>query len=89
MTAIIYEDLRLTIPAREALERAGNTCTPSRTAWPGGPQLYDVTLRTAPDGGLVLCLIGSGDRGMRLAAEPEYPGEEAAEVMRGHRGTEL
>jgi hypothetical protein len=73
----VYEELRLTIPAREALERAGNVCAPTRTAWIGGPQLYTVTLRQPPEG-IVECLIGhrtEQHHGLRLTGEPEYPGE--------------
>lgn len=73
----VYEELRLTIPAREALERTGNAYVATGAAWPGGPTVYNVTLRQPPEG-IVECLIGQRDeqhRGLRLDSEPEYPGE--------------
>jgi len=71
----VYESLRLTIPAREALVRAGNQVRQmsSAQAEPAqldpalppslqrlGVPLYETTL-VAPPAGLVLCLIGQGD----------------------------
>ena len=73
----VITDLRLTIPAREALRAAGNSVTPGN---PIGPMLapgYAVQLLTPPPG-LVLVLIGQGDeqhRGVRGADEPPYPEE--------------
>ena len=70
------EAIRLTIPAREALDRAGNRVVLAHGATASEPR-YNVTL-IRPPAGLVLCIIGRGTeqhRGLRLATEPEYPGE--------------
>jgi len=76
----VYENLRVTIPAREALERAGNvmTLTPPADIEQHiyGATRFDVQLHEPP-AGLVLCLIGNNDQhhGLRLDNEPEFPGE--------------
>jgi hypothetical protein len=72
----VYEHLRITIPACEALERSGNVVTQTGSNSIGTPE-YSVTL-THPPAGLVLCLIGTRSdqhRGLRLEIEPEFPGE--------------
>lgn len=80
IAAPTYEGLRLTIPAREALERAGNRVivgrgvdvADPRSRWP----VYDVTLTGKVPDGLVLALIGNGHdqhRGLRTQDEEPYP----------------
>lgn len=79
----ILPAVRLTIPAREALERSGNPVAAPAPEERFGPplpeehQYYRVELRRPP-AGLELALIGHGagqHRGIRLESEPEYPGE--------------
>lgn len=71
----VYEGLRLTVPAREAIEsRASRVEQTAAQPWP----LYTVTLNGNLPKGLVLCLIGTGaeqHRGLRMSDEPPYPGE--------------
>ena len=70
----LYENVRLTIPAREALEAANAEVAPD------GPQTYSVRLSPndrVPD--LVAAIVSDDVRGyvaLRLPDEPEYPGEE-------------
>lgn len=79
----VYTGYRLTIPARETLERAGNGLRPSTE-----PGRWDITLRSPPTG-LVDCLIGTGSpgqpdeqhHGLRLEDEPPYPGEWPASAV--------
>lgn len=95
-----YSGMRMTIPAREALERMGNDVSvDGNGTGPGVPdgsmlpstfvthhQTYRVTLRRPP-AGVVLCTIGRGaeqHRGLRLADEPEYPGEWSGDVIAWH-----
>jgi hypothetical protein len=85
----VYERLRLTIPAREALERAGNQVRPMLCTQAElgielyvvqqelGVPFYSVTL-VYPPTNLELVLIGQGEgqhRGLRLSDEQAYPGE--------------
>jgi hypothetical protein len=77
----VYEHLRITIPAREALVRAGNVVrlTPAADIVEHiyGAARFDVELH-APCGGLVECLVGHGNEQhhcLRLDVEPEFPGE--------------
>lgn len=64
--------VRLTIPAREALERAGAHIT----AVSSEPRLYTVTLgATVPAGIIATRIIGTNHLGLRMQDEPEYPGE--------------
>jgi len=67
-------EVRLTIPAREALERAGNSIDrpPSATGTP------IVELRRPPRGRdrlVIVALIGSTDTAARMEDEPRWPGE--------------
>lgn len=87
----VITDLRLTIPAREALERAGNPVAPAGTLtaparWtPPHPDRVDVlpyptyaVELIAPPRGLVLVCIGHREAqhyGVRCDNEPPYPGE--------------
>ena len=85
----IHDGLRLTIPAREALERAGNrvellgaTTMLPHSARPSqrGPtyHVWRVEMTGVVPRGLALCLIGQGEeqhRGLRISDEPPYPGE--------------
>lgn len=76
IAAPAYGPLRLTIPAREALDRNGNHV--ERVAGEFVGPMYRVTLAGDIPAGVVLCLIGYGSdqhRGLRLDDEPEYPGE--------------
>jgi len=69
-----HERVRLTIPAREALEAAGAkiTLTPDRD----GVTLYTVELSDRVPRDIVAAHIRNTDHlGLRLAIEPEYPGE--------------
>ncbi len=84
----VHEAIRLTIPAREALTRAGNAVDPGLSQ-PGSMQvamtgtipnvlMWRVTMMGTVPSGLVLALIGHGaqqHRGLRLTSEPEYPSE--------------
>lgn len=87
----VYGPLRLTIPAREALERAGNIVT--RVADIAGCPAYSVELRRPPPEGVEICLIDYGaeryaeqHRGIRLAVEPPYPGEFSGGISCWERG---
>lgn len=75
-----YGRLRMTIPVREALERAGNSIASDNPV--GSPDdpcyAYRVQCTGTMPGGIVECLIGQGasqHRGLRLRDETEYPGE--------------
>ncbi len=76
-------EIRLTIPAREALERAGNSIDrpPSATGTP------IVELRRPPRGRdrlVIVALIGSTDTAARMEDEPRWPGEcDATTCVRG------
>lgn len=77
----VYEDLRITIPAIERLEAAGNAVTTS-IAQPVGPMRYSVELTGIVPRGLVLCLVGHGDhqhRALRCDDEQAYPQEWPAD----------
>ena len=80
-----YFDLRLTIPAREALVREGNNILAQ--PWDGlGRPRWSVELHRPPEG-LVLVLIGHGNeqhRGLRCDDEPAYPGEWSADSIAWH-----
>lgn len=75
------DEYRLTVPAREALERAGNEVTEIASTTPSTYRIYRITLGGRMPRGLVECLIGRGGRGdeqhraLRMSDEPEYPGE--------------
>lgn len=78
--APIIEHVRLTVPAREALERAGNEIVEDGR-WSAPPSAsgstYRVTMRRPP-GGIELVLIGHGEaqhHALRLTIEESYPGE--------------
>jgi hypothetical protein len=84
----VYEQMRLTVPVREALEGAGNVAAPTHT--PDGP-IWTVTLQGTVPRGLAIVRIGRGatqQLGLRLAIEPEYPGEwpEGAAIAWYERG---
>lgn len=74
----LYLDLRMTIPAQEAV--IGGVNAVAEMSWPeggSGPR-YAVCLAGKVPSGLVLCLIGHQDeqhRGLRMEGEPQYPGE--------------
>ncbi len=73
----VIERVRLTVPAREAIERGDGHAVHVDTTQGMGASLYDVTL-VRPPRGLVYVLIGHGaeqHHGVRLDVEPEYPGE--------------
>jgi hypothetical protein len=75
-----YQRVRLTIPVYEALERAGATVTPEPDDARTGARLCSVTLspvERVPDGMVTTRIIGTSHLGLRLAIEPEYPGEIA------------
>jgi hypothetical protein len=66
------ERVRLTIPAREELERVGATIIQTET----NPPLFSVTLDEIAPNGIVATRIGNTDHlGLRLEIEPEYPME--------------
>lgn len=69
----VHSNVRLTIPAREALERSGATIIPE----PGQLyQLYSVELgATLPSGIVATRIINESHLALRLDIEPEYPGE--------------
>lgn len=71
-----HERVRLTIPAREALQAAGARIAPEPND--GEPQTYTVQLdakREVPKG-LVACrIVGTDHVGIRMEIEPEYPHE--------------
>lgn len=70
---IVHEGMRITIPVRELLEKSGATILHSHT--PDGPR-YDVALgRKIPPGIVAVTICFSGQKGLRLEIEPEYPGE--------------
>lgn len=78
-----YSDLRMTVPAREALERAGNRVdhagSPAVGALPRDLLIFFSTTLTGtvPRGILEVC-IGHGNEqhwGLRMTDEPEYPAE--------------
>lgn len=74
VTLPVYDGLRLTIPAKEALEKAGNRITETATST-GTRYAVEVS---RPPYGIVMCLIGQGNdqhHGLRLENEPAYPGE--------------
>lgn len=80
------ENVRLTIPAREALERAGATVTLAPALQPGAPQTYTIEHGATMPRGLVGCITqGDGWYGMtsvRLVVEPAYPNEYASVWVR-------
>ena len=84
----VYEPLRISVPAREALERAGNRVEPSDSDGIGAP-LYRVIL-SRPPAGLVFCCVNRGrgepDAALRLAAEPAYPDERPEAASWAERG---
>lgn len=65
--------LRLTVPAREALLRAGNRVVCIRVV-PAGAETWDVTLCGSVPPGLVLDVLGDATRALRLDDEPGWPG---------------
>jgi hypothetical protein len=67
-----YPGLRLTIPAREALEAAGAQIVPAG-ATDHGAQLWDLTLGDQQPAGLVAEHLRAGVFGIRMVDEPEYP----------------
>jgi hypothetical protein len=78
VAAPVHESLRLTVPAREKLERLGNGIERNGETSGMGAPLYRVTLAGYMPSTIVLCLIGHGPeqhRGLRLQDEPAYPGE--------------
>lgn len=83
----IYDRLRLTVPARDALQAAGNRVRPEGATSTGAP-LYRVVLRRPPVG-MEACLIQdvSGEpwpdqhEGLRLQSEPPFPGEWPATAV--------
>jgi hypothetical protein len=69
-----HERVRLTIPAREALQRAGASITPEPAD--GGHQIYTVALgNTVPEGVVAVRIVGTDHLALRMDIEPEYPGE--------------
>lgn len=69
-----HNHVRLTVPARETLLRAGASIVPESAD--GGPQRYTVELAdTVPDGLVVVQIFGEHGIAIRLATEPEYPQE--------------
>lgn len=82
-----YGPYRMTIPAREALEAAGNVI--SRTdAPPSLAPSYAVTVAGRMPRGIVECVIDgpAQHRGLRLDSEPEYPREMSGAVAWHDRG---
>ncbi len=79
----VLEGLRLTIPAREALE-AHNRVEATATA-PGEPPRWCVTL-VRPPPGLVLVALEGRALALRMADEPPYPGERAGDTAWWERG---
>lgn len=89
VAAPIHDELRLTIPVREALvgarnrvELVGVTTMLPHTLDPRGRgpayQVWRVELVGDVPAGIVLCVIGHGSeqhRGLRMRDEPEFPGE--------------
>jgi predicted RNA-binding Zn-ribbon protein involved in translation (DUF1610 family) len=70
-----HERIRLTVPAREALERAGALVIQTERD-EAGSQLYSVELLDrCPHGVIVAALDGTDVRGLRTAEEPPYPHE--------------
>lgn len=61
--------VKLTVPAREELERAGNTCRKLQTVF----VLWQVTLDRPPSG--LVCVRASEALALRMEWEPEYPSE--------------
>jgi hypothetical protein len=91
ITSPTYEQLCMTIPVREALERAGSRVLDTSGQ---GPGTWAVQLRGRVPRGIALVLIGQGQeqrQGLRLAVEPPYPGEwpEGKGVVWHERGAWL
>lgn len=91
----VREHLRMTIPVREALARAGNQITPSPPVGPDDDpyHAYRVVLCGDMPDGIVECIIECGrypatsqHRGLRMSDEPEYPGEMRGAVSWWERG---
>lgn len=83
----LLQRIRLTVPAREALEKAGNVCKSLDDG------TWDVTL-LAPPGGLELVRLQRWDSAeeqmaLRLTQEPSYPGEGPAKSVAWHQRGEL
>ena len=77
VTTPTITDLRLTIPAREALLAAGNVVSEYRGGAEAGGPRYSVAL-SRPPSGLVLCQIHDHEDsqyGLRMSDEPRYPHE--------------
>lgn len=69
-----HERVRLTIPAREALESAGAIILAEPSD--GGPALYTVELMDrVPQDVVATRIIDTDHLGLRMSNEPEYPGE--------------
>lgn len=74
MSAVRLGPYRATIPALEALMRAGNI--PVASDLIAGQ--YDILLSHPPRGLVVVRILNTADIGLRLPCEPPYPGEVAA-----------
>jgi hypothetical protein len=84
----VYMDLRMTIPVREALERAGNYITSLGVGDFGFP-VFDVELCGIVPPGIVEVCIGEGATqhwGLRLVSEPPYPDEWPPEEVQRDYG---
>ncbi len=68
--------LRLTVPVREALERAGHGVTAVATA--DVPRYEVVPQGPVEIPGLVMAIIDDRELGWRLEDEPAFPGEGVA-----------
>lgn len=69
-----HEGVRLTIPAREALQAAGARITMEPPS--GEPALYTVELgERVPEGIVATRILHTEHLGLRMDNEPEYPGE--------------
>jgi hypothetical protein len=71
--APVYDGLRLTVPAHEALVRAGNTVR--EAGYDGAFLRHTVILRRPPPGLVHVRICGTSDEALRLDIEPEYPSE--------------
>jgi hypothetical protein len=85
---VVQTMCRLTIPAREAILAAGGKIGPAYNGcWETPKDLYSVLLAIAP-AGLVYCQTpadwdpeGHLTSALRMANEPQYPGESHAKVL--------
>lgn len=69
---VVLDWVRLTIPAWERLQRAGNPV--ARTDTPDGPR-YSVTILRPPVGMVVSYITGTSDIAIRTEEEGPYPRE--------------